>query len=202
MDELVQKILVELGLDGNLILKKKIRGLPGITSYQLIYALISTSSIDEASKKLGYTKNPVKQCIRAILISKFPSRSIEFNNGSSIGTSWRYTLLETINYKYCNVCNTIKISSEFNKRYDKLRSECKSCSILNSKIHKHYISERTPGWANLEVIEHIYKNCPKGYHVDHIIPLRGDLVSGLHVPENLQYLTAKENTQKSNKFII
>ena len=59
----------------------------------------------------------------------------------------------------------------------------------------------TPSWANLEKIKEIYKNCPEGYHVDHIYPLRSEYVCGLHVENNLQYLTAKENMEKSNKII-
>jgi hypothetical protein len=39
------------------------------------------------------------------------------------------------------------------------------------------------------------------HHVDHIIPLCGENVSGLHVETNLQVISATLNLQKKNKFL-
>ena len=60
--------------------------------------------------------------------------------------------------------------------------------------------QRTPAWAEIRLMDDFYRKCPEGHHVDHIIPLRGRLVSGLHVLGNLQYLPATENLRKKNKF--
>lgn len=69
--------------------------------------------------------------------------------------------------------------------------------------------QRTPNWlspADLQIIEEMYhlaKLCTEifgiSWHVDHILPLQGKKVSGLHVPANLQVIPAKLNLQKSNK---
>ncbi len=57
----------------------------------------------------------------------------------------------------------------------------------------------TPSWANLDAIKAIYiKASILGLEVDHIIPLQGKNVCGLHVENNLQLLSKSENSKKSN----
>lgn len=70
--------------------------------------------------------------------------------------------------------------------------------------------KRTPKWLTKQDYEEILKFYTKAqelslssgvkYEVDHIVPLRGKSVSGLHVPWNLQVITKEENILKKNKF--
>jgi hypothetical protein len=60
--------------------------------------------------------------------------------------------------------------------------------------------QRTPKWADATAIKRFYEARPAGMAVDHIVPLQGKTVCGLHVLGNLQYLTIHENRIKSNQF--
>lgn len=92
--------------------------------------------------------------------------------------------------------------------YIVLRGNNKQVRLAKTKdLPKKYYNEKqylkralaTPKWIDIESIANFYKQTPKGYHVDHIIPLNGKNVSGLHVLWNLQYLPAKDNMKKGNR---
>ena len=75
-------------------------------------------------------------------------------------------------------------------------------AFANSRAYTAAKMRRLPSWADRDAIHWFYECCPKGCHVDHIIPLRGKLVSGLHVAENLQWLSAADNYSKGNRYLV
>lgn len=65
---------------------------------------------------------------------------------------------------------------------------------------------RLPGWADIDAIELMYKTARLvskrtgvAHHVDHIVPLRGETVCGLHVQNNLRVVPASVNLAKKNR---
>ena len=108
----------------------------------------------------------------------------------------------------------IKAYREANK--DKVKAQKKAYYEANSA---KYIERATfrkkllnklqrPSWYNSKLVNKIYNECHKlnkiagfiKYHVDHIVPLQGKNVSGLHVQGNLEIILASANLSKSNKF--
>lgn len=81
--------------------------------------------------------------------------------------------------------------------------------LYNARVVKRRRAKdnQTPIWADLQKIKEVYElaqmmqeTTGEQYHVDHIIPLQGKNVCGLHVAENLQVVPAKVNLQKAAKF--
>ena len=71
----------------------------------------------------------------------------------------------------------------------------------------------TPSWITRREYDEIHrmksivkklnkKHGRNTWSMDHIIPLRGELVSGLHIPTNLRVMEAKGNSKKGNSFEI
>ncbi len=73
-----------------------------------------------------------------------------------------------------------------------------------TKVAAHRIRaeklNRLPRWADQQEIEQVFRDAPDGLEIDHEFPLQGELVSGLHVHNNLRYLPARENARKHNNF--
>lgn len=80
---------------------------------------------------------------------------------------------------------------------------CTGCLRRNSWLRNY--AAQMPSWADIEAIDAIYQNAAwrtaaEGvqYEVDHIIPLNGKSVCGLHLETNLQIITRKANHDKGN----
>ncbi len=97
-----------------------------------------------------------------------------------------------------NKKNPEKVKAKYKKQNQKRIAS--GINAANVAKRRAALLQRTPSWADLEAIKKFYQNCPKGMTVDHIIPLQGTKISGLHVLENLQYLTPYENDSKNNKY--
>ena len=78
-----------------------------------------------------------------------------------------------------------------------------------ARARKRKVRQATPPWLTKDQRDEIiavYKKAAELsldgllHHVDHIVPLTGDNVCGLHVPWNLQAIPAHENMSKGNKF--
>ena len=169
--------------------------------FDILLNLMSKNSYNLA-KDLG---------IASVTTSKLLSRVFPDKPKSS-GKVCSY-LFHKYGYKYCGHCSEVKPLEEFNSNKSQktgLNAYCKVChnatnaatQAARTATYRASKIDRTPKWVDQDKLKEMYKKCPKGMHVDHIIPLNGQLVSGLHVPENLQYLTPESNTSKYSKYTI
>lgn len=133
----------------------------------------------------------------------------------------------TVFEKICTKCKQLKPASCFyrdSKHSTGLHTDCKACGSERGKLYRDrpeskirdsvYRRNRqiqklnaTAKWADPDKIRWFYEESVRltketgiQHSVDHIHPLKGKLICGLHVPENLQILTYSENSSKNNKF--
>lgn len=111
---------------------------------------------------------------------------------------------------------------EYNAAYQKKNPELSRLSrnewhkrnrgkvIANNAKRKASKRQRTPSWLSKDDYRAIRTEYELAawcsdvmgvpYHVDHIVPLQGKTVCGLHVPWNLQVIPASVNLSKYNSF--
>jgi len=161
----------------------------------------------EREAKLATGVRVCSSCKEELPLSQFHMRTRKRKDGTSY----------KVPYAYCKTC---KNNIEYVRRAS---PEGKAVAIAYRKspagilsarrdraLRKRRRKEATPKWLTTEqrkqivaTYEHM-RDCKivtgEDYHVDHIIPLRGENVCGLHVPWNLQVLPADVNMDKSNKY--
>jgi len=94
----------------------------------------------------------------------------------------------------------------YSRNYQKANPEKIAAAVAARKAES---LKRTPVWADKEAIKEFYeaarrrsKETGVPHEVDHVIPLQGDLVSGLHVQNNLRVVPAVVNQHKHNFFNV
>ncbi len=74
-----------------------------------------------------------------------------------------------------------------------------------SKISSHKSRakrlNRMPSWVDEVELREVINSCPPNMELDHDFPIKGKFISGLHVANNINFLTATENRKKYNKFV-
>ena len=224
-NQLSDEILDKLGIDKSLIITKKY----SLSIKTYITSIISTYSAEDARKLLGVSEDTIRRFTTKYLRDKFPEwkpgaswyiillnyigykrcnscNLVYFSDQNMFGANITraYGLSGT-----CRVCDAErgKVHRDYNRDY--YREYAKQYYKNNKEYFIYYNSIRRarevqalPDWVDTSELLNIYLARPKGTHVDHIIPLVNRWVCGLHVPNNLQYLSAEDNRRKYNKFDI
>lgn len=104
----------------------------------------------------------------------------------------------------------LEISNPEVKRRYKQTAKGKANTLANDAKRRTAKMKRTPAWLTEDdfwMIEQAYelavlrtKMFGFSWHVDHVMPLQGQVVSGLHVPTNLQVIPGVLNVAKANKY--
>jgi hypothetical protein len=108
--------------------------------------------------------------------------------------------------------NNPELYKAIDKKYREANIDvCRKRSNESSKKYYERYPDRLPKWITKEEesqIRSMYKLCRKiskitgiPHEVDHVLPLQGRLVSGLHTISNLQIITKEQNATKSNKLL-
>lgn len=140
----------------------------------LDHAPINKAKAREAGEET-YIGKPCKHCGSCVRLTKN-------SNCPDCRKKYANSTIARLSIKRWEENNPGKVKARNGRRRSAAR---RKCPINN--IHKSSTDE-------------IYALCPKGMHVDHIVPLSSNKVCGLHVPWNLEYVTPSHNQSKGNRW--
>lgn len=157
---------------------------------------IEKARVEAERKRIERLQSGVKECSMCNTekpISQFHMRTRTRTDGSKY----------KVPYAHCKTCRR-----KDNRKHEHTPTG-KAIKKRNRTLRDRRNRQATPKWLTKEqkqqladIYEHM-RDCKvvtgEDYHVDHIIPLRGENVCGLHVPWNLQVLPADVNVSKSNE---
>ncbi|MCZ2412912.1 MAG: hypothetical protein LC136_01425 [Burkholderiales bacterium] len=100
------------------------------------------------------------------------------------------------------------VNVERRREYERLRWQLNPKAMrAKDRNRKEAIHRARPSWADAVAIAAFYEQAVRlsrctgiPHHVDHVVPLRGRKVSGLHVPLNLRVIPAALNIRKGNRY--
>ena len=118
-------------------------------------------------------------------------------------------------YRRKNADKIREYNAAYNAKNEEMRRASRTKWVKNNPDLMMAIRARQraymscPDWVDKGALDQIYRTRLEisertgvEHHVDHIVPLRGKTVCGLHVPWNLQVIPAAENFRKSNKLVL
>lgn len=159
----------------------------------------------DRSRKRGY-KYECKSC-SATLLKKYQTSENGRDNVNRLARVWRSknpNKIKELNQQYY-----LENSKELiQKQLIWMKNNPAKVNAVQMKRNCAK-KNRTPKWLTNKQIDEIRQFYIKAsemtkkenikYEVDHIIPLQGKNVCGLHVPWNLQILTKQQNLKKGNR---
>jgi len=114
--------------------------------------------------------------------------------------------------KNCEVAAQYRLNNMESVKASKKQYAQNNKHVINAAVARRRAAklQRTPAWLTEDdhwMIKQTYelatlrtKMFGFQWHVDHVVPLQGETVSGLHVPWNLQVIPAKINVSKKNRW--
>lgn len=192
---------------------------------EILKCYFEGKSIYEVAEELGISKSTVHRAVAEV----DAIRPVKGSKNPGVALARRKSVIKD-GLKFCTSCEGWFPPERFPPSkisLDGRRPACLKChqaqqntwyqtpagrlyKRIKSNSYSHRVREATPKWLTREqrnainkvYMEAVNRQLATGapHHVDHIIPINGKDVSGLHVPANLQVVLGEENCRKGNKY--